>query len=80
MQGTSITKKLSGLVQTQESLSLEFRTLGFTSWHAHPKSQTVSGKSPKLSTLSRELLSSKIQTAFGQFRRRGLRNVKRTGT
>jgi hypothetical protein len=59
---------------------LDFRWSAPGHFSAHQKSQTLSGKSRKLSTPSIELPQPKIQTLSGQFRRRRLRNLESTIT
>jgi hypothetical protein len=71
---------LSRSFRNRESLTPDFRWSAPGHFSAHQKSQTLSGKSRKLSTPSIELLQPKIQTLSGQFRRRRLRNLESTTT
>lgn len=70
---------LSRNCRKRDSLTPECKTAASGS-RAHQKSQTLSDKSQKLSTSSIQSLQLKIQTSFGKFRRRCLRNFESTAT
>ena len=72
-EATKVIKDSHRIFQIGESMTPEFRQ-DESAPDVHQKGQTLSDRFRKLSTLSRELLRSKIQTPPGKFRRRRLRD------